>query len=94
MIEKYYSRIKLQRLAELLCVPLARAEQEICDMVVAKLVQAKINRMDGIVVFKKEKQEVNTNKKLQEWNTNIAHTLEKIEYTCHLIDREKIKQKK
>ena len=33
VIEKYYSRIRLQRLAELVGVSLARAEQEICDMV-------------------------------------------------------------
>jgi 26S proteasome regulatory subunit N5 len=51
VIEKYYSRIRLQRLAALVGVSLQRAEQEICDMVVNKRVMAKINRLEGIVVF-------------------------------------------
>lgn len=55
-------------------------------MVVNKLVQAKINRMEGIVVFHHRKQE--TNDMLQSWNNNINETLSKIEYTCHLISRD------
>lgn len=55
VIEKYYSRIRLQRLAALVGVSLQRAEQEICDMVVNKRVLAKINRLEGIVVFNHQK---------------------------------------
>lgn len=51
VIEKYYARIRLQRLAALVGVSIQRAEQEICDMVVNKRVLAKINRLEGIVVF-------------------------------------------
>lgn len=66
---------------------MARAELEICDMIVNGVVNAKINRLDGIVVFHKGQKK--TNDQMQEWNTNIETTLAKIEYTCQLIEREK-----
>ena len=47
----YYSRINLQRLAVLVGVGVDLAEKEIGDMVVNKRLAAKINRMQGIVVF-------------------------------------------
>lgn len=45
VIEKYYSRISLGRLASLVGVSIERAEIEIGDMVVNKRLTAKINRM-------------------------------------------------
>ncbi len=63
-------------------------------MVVKKTgVSAKINRMQGIVVFKKGTSgatEKTTNEALNEWNYDVRHMLEKIEQTCHLINREKV----
>lgn len=64
-----------------------RAEVELCDMVVTKGVTAKINRMSGVVVFKKNKY---TNDILNDWNYDIRSLLDKIEQTCHLINREKV----
>ena len=64
-----------------------RAETEIADMVVNKKVTAKINRMQGIVVFLKSKF---TNDVLNDWNYDIRTLLDKIEQTCHLINREKV----
>jgi len=92
VIEKYYSRIRLQRLAELVGVSLARAEQEICDMVVNKRVSAKINRLEGLVQFHRGQGSVN--ERLQGWNKDIQTTLDTIEYTCHLIDRNIMESKK
>jgi len=53
VIEKYYSRIRLERLASLVGVSVDRAEMEIGDMVVNKRISAKINRLSGIVNFSK-----------------------------------------
>lgn len=99
-IQKYYSRIRLSRLAQLAGVSVELAEKELCDMVVKKTgVQAKINRMQGLVVFKKGSAiagtaalttEKDTNEALNEWNYDVRHMLEKIETTCHLINREKV----
>mmetsp|Transcript_15176 Transcript_15176/g.11035 ORF Transcript_15176/g.11035 Transcript_15176/m.11035 type:complete len:105 (-) Transcript_15176:27-341(-) len=87
VIEKYYSRVKLQRLAHLVGVGEDRAEAEIGDMVVNNRLHAKINRMQGIVVFQKSKF---TNDILNDWNHDIRTLLDKIEQTCHLINRENV----
>ena len=84
----------MQRLAQLSGVSVELAERELCDMVVKRTgVQAKINRMQGIVVFKKGTSgaiEKTTNEALNEWNYDVRHMLDKIEQTCHLINREKV----
>ena len=53
-----------------------RAEAEIGDMVVNKRVNAKINRMSGVVVFSKSKY---TNDLLNDWNYDLRSLLDKIE---------------
>lgn len=88
VIEKYYSRITLARMSQLVGVSVERAENELGDMVVNKRIAAKINRLAGIVVFSKRKQF--TNEKLNGWNYDLKVTLDKIEQTCHLINREKV----
>lgn len=55
MIEKYYGRIRLERLSILVGVSVDRTEAELGDMVVKKRIAAKINRLAGIVVFSKRK---------------------------------------
>lgn len=87
VIQKYYHRIRLARLAQLVGVSQDLAEKEIGDMVVNKRLVAKINRMQGIVNFQKSKQ---SNDVLNDWNYDIRHMLDKIETTCHLINREKV----
>ena len=64
------------------------AEKEISDMVVNKRLSAKINRMEGVVVFKKSQRF--TNDVLNGWNYDVRHLLDKVEQTCHLINREKV----
>lgn len=91
VIEKYYSRIRLSRLAELVGVSHQRAEQEICDMVVKKLVSAKINRLEGVVAFNQKRR--TANEQLSAWNNDIKTTLELVESTCHLINRDIITEK-
>ena len=87
VIQKYYSRIRLARLAQLVGVSVDLAEKEIGDMVVNKRVTAKINRLHGIVSFLKNKQSTDV---LNDWNYDIRNMLDKIEQTCHLINREKV----
>ena len=77
MIEKYYSKIKITTLSRLIGVPEDRAEQEICDMVVNKRIEAKINRMAWQVTFKKNNQ--NTEGMLDDWNRDVKSLLDKVE---------------
>ncbi|KAG6605280.1 26S proteasome non-ATPase regulatory subunit 12-like A, partial [Cucurbita argyrosperma subsp. sororia] len=48
VVSKYYSRITLKRLAELLCLNLKEAEKHLSEMVVSKALVAKIDRPMGI----------------------------------------------
>ena len=88
MIEKYYSRINISTLSRLIGVPEDRAELEIGDMVVNKRIQAKINRLEWQVTFKKKN--LDTNGMLGDWNNDVKTLLSKVEETCLLINREKI----
>lgn len=87
VIEKYYERIKLDRLSALIGVDIERAEQEIADMVIDHSIVAKINRLDGIVKFHKKEF---VNDTLNNWNHDIKDLLFKIDKTCHLINRERV----
>ncbi len=75
-------------MARLIGVPEDRAEAESGDMVVNKRINAKINRLAWQVTFKKKNQ--GTNGKLGDWNSDTKLLLDKVEQTCHLINREKI----
>ena len=77
VIEKYYSRISLERMSQLVGVSVERTENELGDMVVNGRIAAKINRLAGIVVINKRKQF--TNEKLNSWNHDLRNTLDKIE---------------
>ena len=88
VIEKYYARINLARMSQLVGVSIERTENELGDMVVNNRIGAKINRLAGIVIFNKRKQY--TNERLNHWNADLQTTMDKIEQTCHLIDREKV----
>lgn len=91
VIAKYYSKIRISTLSRLIGVTEDRAEQEIGDMVVNKRVQAKINRLAWEVTFKQKNQSANAH--LDNWNSDIRLLLDKVEQTCHLINREKIVHK-
>lgn len=88
VVERYYCRINIKTLSKLIGVPEERAEQELCDMVVNKRIAAKINRLEWQVTFKKANK--STEGVLENWNTDIRTLLDKVEQTCHLINREKI----
>lgn len=75
-------------MSKLIGVPEDRAELEIGDMVVNKRIQAKINRLEWQVTFKKKNQD--TNGMLGDWNNDVKVLLTKVEETCLLINREKI----
>jgi len=88
VVSKYYSRISISTLSRLIGVPEDRAEQEIGDMVVHKNISAKINRLAWEVHFQQKNSGANAH--LGDWNSDIKGLLDKVEQTCHLINREKI----
>lgn len=85
VVSKYYSRITLKRLAELLCLSVQEAEKHLSDMVVSKALVAKIDRPMGIVCFQAAK---DSNDILNSWSLNLEKLLDLVEKSCHQIHKE------
>ncbi|KAJ6842146.1 26S proteasome non-ATPase regulatory subunit 12-like protein A-like [Iris pallida] len=85
VVSKYYSRIALKRIADLLCLTQQEAEKHLSDMVVAKALIAKIDRPMGIVCFQAAK---DSNEILNSWSTNLEKLLDLVEKSCHQIHKE------
>ncbi|KAL4330306.1 hypothetical protein HN51_036991 [Arachis hypogaea] len=85
VVSKYYARITLKRLAELLCLSVQEAEKHLSDMVVSKALIAKIDRPMGIVCFQTEK---DSNDILNSWAANLEKLLDLVEKSCHQIHKE------
>lgn len=85
VVQKYYSRISLRRLSELLELPLDSTEEELRDMVSYMGFKAKINRPEGFVYFPKGTETAGL---LNSWGANIFSLLNRLEEISHLIQRE------
>ncbi|AGO11842.1 AaceriADR073Wp [[Ashbya] aceris (nom. inval.)] len=86
-ISKYYTRITLPRLNELLDLNEAETETFISNLVNQGIIYAKINRPAKIVNFGKPK---NSSELLNEWSSNVDQLLEHIETIGHLITKDEI----
>ncbi|XVE62179.1 hypothetical protein DITRI_Ditri06bG0097700 [Diplodiscus trichospermus] len=85
VVSKYYSRITLKRLAELLCLTIQEAEKHLSEMVVSKALVAKIDRPIGTVCFQVAK---DSNEILNGWAANLEKLLDLAEKSCHQIHKE------
>lgn len=85
VVSKYYSKITLKRLADLLCLSVQEAEKHLSDMVVSKALVAKVDRPMGIVCFQAVK---DSNEVLNSWSMNLEKLLDLVEKSCHQIHKE------
>ncbi|KAK6924182.1 Proteasome component (PCI) domain [Dillenia turbinata] len=85
VVSKYYSRITLKRLADLLCLSIQEAEKHLSEMVVSKSLVAKIDRPMGIASFQTAK---GSNDILNSWAMNLEKLLDLVEKSCHQIHKE------
>lgn len=85
VVSKYYSRITLKRLADLLCLSVQEAEKHLSDMVVSKALVSKIDRPAGLVCFQVVK---DSNEILNSWAMNLEKLLDLVEKSCHQIHKE------
>ncbi|PSS21550.1 26S proteasome non-ATPase regulatory subunit 12 A like, partial [Actinidia chinensis var. chinensis] len=85
VVSKYYSRITLKRLAELLCLGVQETEKHLSDMVVSNALVAKIDRPIGIICFQTVK---DSNDCLNSWAMNLEKLLDLVEKSCHQIHKE------
>ncbi|PVU97023.1 hypothetical protein BB561_000845 [Smittium simulii] len=87
VISKYYSRISLERLAQLVSLDVASAEEKLCGLVVDGSVYAKIDRPRQIINFVQPKSVSET---LDVWVSDVNGLLGLVEKTCHLVEKENI----
>ncbi|KAM6563623.1 hypothetical protein CsatB_023621 [Cannabis sativa] len=85
VVSKYYARITLKRLAELLCLSIQEAEKHLSEMVVSKALVSKIDRPMGVVNFQTAK---DSNEILNAWSSNLEKLLDLVEKSCHQIHKE------
>ena len=85
IMENYYDRVTLRRVAELLGVDGAAVELELCEMINNKMIVAKIDRISGVINFRHKK---NENETMNEWVYDVSKLLDVVDKTCNLINRE------
>lgn len=82
---KYYTRIRLSRMAELLDLSTGEAEEFLSQMVVIKSVQAKTDRPLGVVLFTQSKDPSDV---LNDWAHDLSSLMQLVNKTTHLINKE------
>jgi len=87
VMAKYYTRIQTKRMAQLLDLTDSETEEFLSNLVVNKTVEAKIDRLEGIVSFRRPK---DPNDVLNEWSHNINQLMSLVGKTTHLITKEEM----
>jgi 26S proteasome regulatory subunit N5 len=85
VIAKYYSRISSKRLSQFLSVSEQDTERYVSDMVTSAEIYARIDRLDGIIQFRKKE---TANSLLNNWRADTNKLLELVDLTCHQIHKE------
>jgi len=88
IFKKFFSNVHLGRIGEMIGIGKDEVERELADMVINKYLYAKINRINGTVVFKPKQ---DGNGKLNDIGLDLTKMLKTLETTCHLIHKENLK---
>ncbi|KAK2873760.1 hypothetical protein FQN49_002088 [Arthroderma sp. PD_2] len=87
VVAKYYTRIEMGRLTELLDLNEEETEKYISDLVTSKTIYAKIDRPARLVNFAKPR---DADDVLNEWSSNMKSLLGLLERIDHLITKEEM----
>ena len=85
VVAKYYTQIHLERLAQLLDLPVNKAEEALADLVVKKTTHARIDRPAQIVNFQSPMTDAEV---LNHWSNDMSKLLQTIEKVSHLVEKE------
>jgi len=87
VVAKYYTRIQMGRLTQLLDLTEDETEKYISELVTSKTVYAKIDRPARIVSFARPR---DADDVLNEWSSNMKSLLGLLERIDHLITKEEM----
>lgn len=85
VVAKYYRRVSLQRLSELVRLDGDTLEAHLSNMSFQGDLHLKIDRPAGIVTFRQHR---GADEVLSDWSGDISNLLGLMESTCHLVNRE------
>lgn len=88
LCQKYFSQLRIERISRMIFINQDEVENEICDMVSNQYLFARINRIAGIISFRRKK---DMDDKLNDLNFDQEKMLETVETTCHLVHKENLK---
>jgi len=91
IISKYYGRLTLTRVGQLVGVDKASCEDELCQLNNLKLFSCRIDRIDDTVDFRPIE---NESFLLKRWNESVNNILDMIDVASNLIHREREVYKK
>ncbi|CDO64610.1 26s proteasome regulatory subunit p55, putative [Plasmodium reichenowi] len=87
VISNCYDQISLNRLAQLLNASVEDSENLLSELVSAKFINSKIDRLNGIIKFGQKKNPENL---LNSWSLQINDILDLLEESSHLIQKERM----
>ena len=90
VMAKYYTRIQVNRMAELLDLSIGETEEFLSQLVVSKTVQAKTDRLSGVVHFQQSKDPSDV---LNDWAHDLSDLMGLVNKTTHLINKAECIQK-
>jgi len=85
IMAKYYTRVRMDKMAQLLDLTIDEAEQFLSNLVSNKTIVAKIDRLSNIITFEQKKSPQDI---LNQWSNNLNSLMNIINKTCHLINKE------
>jgi 26S proteasome regulatory subunit N5 len=87
VVSKYYTRIQMKRLTELLDLDEDETEKYLSELVTAKTIYAKIDRPARVINFAKPR---DADDVLNDWSSNMKSLLGLLERIDHLITKEEM----
>jgi 26S proteasome regulatory subunit N5 len=88
IISRYFRNSRMQKIAELLDTNYDIAEENLCELILVKIVRGKIDRPSKMIEFLKESTDVEV---VDNWVKNINEIVDIIDFACERIEREEIK---
>lgn len=87
IMAKYYTRITMRRMAQLLDLSVDESEAFLSNLVVNKTIFAKVDRLAGVINFQRPK---DPNNLLNDWSQKLNSLMSLVNKTTHLIAKEEM----
>ncbi|OQR69386.1 26S proteasome non-ATPase regulatory subunit 12-like [Tropilaelaps mercedesae] len=88
VMAKYYTRMRLERMSQLLELSLGETEETLSNLVASKVLYAKLDRLSNMVYF--VRQQKNREQVLNDWLHNVNSLMKLLCRTTHLINKEEM----